>query len=358
MLNLNLMHRAMFAESLTDKQVECRLCPHYCRLRPGQTGLCKVRHNVDGVLVTSAYGRPVLLGNEPIEKKYLFHFLPGSRTISLGTPGCNLSCRYCINWRVSQIGTEAFNEPEVSPANIVEQAVADGVACIAFTYSEPTIFLEYVRDIAMLAHEVGLAVVAKSNGYMAPGVLEEMAGWLDGINIDLKGWQHKAHHEIVGGSLDIVLDNLRRAKQSGLWLEVSTLLVPGLNTDDESLHGMAHFIANELGTDTPWHFLRFFPHYLMLDQAATAQAVLETAVEAGREAGLHYVYNKEVKQGTFLNTVCPNCQEVIVTRKGFDAVENNGVGRAGYCAYCNFHIAGVFDRQAVLSPRLQNEGAV
>ncbi len=249
-----------------------------------------------------------------------------------------MSCQYCINWRVSQGGVNGL-EPEVRPAEVVDKALAGPVACIAFTYTEATIFFEYALEIARLARRAGLAVVAKSNGYMSPIALEQLAPWLEAINIDLKAWQKEAHYKITGARLGPVLDNLRLAKKLGLWLEVSTLLVPGLNDNPEALNGMAHFIAAKLGPDTPWHLLRFFPSYLMRHKAATSQASLEQAVARGRRAGLRYVYAKELGTGRMWQTTCPNCQAIVLEREGFDLVNNKL--RAGCCAQCGRPIAGV-----------------
>lgn len=282
-----------------------------------------------------------MLAVEPIEKKYLFHFLPGRRTLSLGTAGCNLGCKYCINWRISQTGTVG-TEPLVTPEAVVAQAVAAGVPIIAFTYTEPTIFFEYARDIATLARQAGLAVVAKSNGYMTPDALRAMAGWLDGINIDLKGWTGSGHRQMVGGNLTVVLDNLRLARRLGLWLEVSSLLVPGLNTDTAALQGMASFIANELGPETPWHLLRFFPHYLLTEERPTSQGELETAVAIGHQAGLRYIYNRELFHGAQWQTICPHCEMQLIHREGFVAVESM-VERNGRCPQCQGIVAGVYD---------------
>ena len=342
------MRQGLFTQTLEGGKVECRLCAHYCRLRPGQTGLCQVRHNVGGELLTSAYGRPVLSGIEPIEKKYLFHVFPGSRTLSLGTPGCNLGCKYCINWRVSQRGIDG-SEEEITPACIVDDAVSQQVDCIAFTYTEPTIFFEYAQDIAQLAHRAGLLVVAKSNGYMTADVLQEMACWLDAINIDLKGWRNEMHRRVVGGELEPVLNNLRMTRRLGLWLEVTTLIVPGLNDEPDDLENIARFIANELGPDTPWHLLRFYPHYKMLDQMVTSQATLQRAAEAGQKAGLHYIYCKELQQGQMLHTRCPHCQTIAVERKGY-SLKSNHV-RQGHCEQCGHPIAGVaLNRESTLTP--------
>ncbi|HEY4387585.1 MAG TPA: AmmeMemoRadiSam system radical SAM enzyme [Ktedonobacteraceae bacterium] len=331
------MHQALFAQALDGDNVECRLCAHYCHLKPGQTGVCQVRHNSAGALVTSAYGRPVLLAVEPIEKKFFFHVAPGSQTLSLGTAGCNLRCKYCINWRVSQRGADEA-EAEVTPAHIVDDALARQVDCIAFTYTEPTIFFEYAQDIARLAQQHGLTVVAKSNGYMTPDVLREMASWLHAINIDLKGWESGAHQRVVGGQLKPILDNLRLAAHLGLWLEVTTLLVPGLSQNTDDLDTMARFIAQELGPDTPWHLLRFYPHYKMLDQAVTSQALLQRAVESGQKAGLRYIYCKELERGRMLHTYCPHCHALMIERKGYSLVSNNL--RDGCCGACGYAVQG------------------
>lgn len=340
------MHQGMFVQTLEGGQVECRLCAHYCRLKPGQTGICQVRHNVAGELITSAYGNPVLLAVEPIEKKFFFHVSPGSQTLSLGTAGCNLRCQYCINWRVSQRGVDAA-DAEVTPAKIVADALAQQVGCIAFTYTEPTIFFEYAHDIARLASHAGLTVVAKSNGYMAPDVLQAMASWLHAINIDLKGWHNKAHQRVIGGALQPVLDNLRLAARLNLWLEVTTLLVPGLSQHADDLDNIARFIANELGPNTPWHLLRFYPHYKMRDQPVTPQSLLQRAVESGQKAGLHYIYSKELNQGHLLHTYCPHCHALMIERKGYSLVSNNL--RDGHCTACGYAIKGLSLQSAQLA---------
>jgi pyruvate formate lyase activating enzyme len=339
------MRRALFAQPLGSGQVECRLCPHYCRLAPGQTGLCGVRHNAGGELLTSSYGRPVLLAVEPIEKKYLFHAFPGSRTLSLGTAGCNLGCRYCINWRVSQPGAEPPRAAAVvPPAEVVRRAVAEGVRCVAFTYTEPTIFFEYAEEIALLARAAGLAVVAKSNGYMAPAVLRRMAGWLDAVNIDLKAWRDEPHRRVVGGEVGPVLENLRLAVRLGLWLEVSTLIVPGVNDAAADLEAAARFLAAELGPDTPWHLLRFYPHYEMRDRPATPAPVLQTAADSARRNGLRYVYTKELARGRMLHTACPGCGTVVLEREAYGLTASHL--RDGRCPTCARPLPGVGLRPA------------
>jgi pyruvate formate lyase activating enzyme len=332
------LHPAKYARTLVNKQVECKLCPHTCRLQPGAIGSCRVRQNVDGKLFTLSYGHPVMMAVEPIEKKYLFHAFPGTHTWSLGTAGCTLSCAYCINWRVSQRERKELGD-FVSPEDVITEALSHEVNCIAFTYTEPTIFFEYAQEIAYLAHNVGLGVVAKSNGYMTPAVAREMSSWLDAINIDLKGWRGGLHRDIVGGVLDSILENLRVFKQSGLWLEVSTSIVPGLSDTPEDLANMARFIANELGRDTPWHLQRFYPHYQMLDKAVTSQVQIRQAVKIGQRAGLFHIYTQELDKGKHLNTVCPSCQAVLIRRKKFGLTHNALVNQR--CPHCGFLIRGI-----------------
>ncbi len=332
------MRQALFAQTRENGQVECQLCAHYCRLKPGQTGPCQVRHNVGGALVTSSYGRPVFMALEPIEKKYLFHAFPGSQTLSLGTAGCNFGCKYCINWRVSQRGNDG-TEAEHAPEAIIEQALAQHAECIALTYTEPTIFFEYAQDIALLAHQAGLAVVAKSNGYMTPAVLREMASWLDAINIDLKSWDETKHRQTAGGRLQPVLENLRVAAQLGLWTEVSTLIVPGLNDTRHDLQQIASFISTELGPEVPWHLLRFYPHYQMLDQVVTSQTLIQQAVESGLKAGLRHIYTKELALGQMLHTVCSRCNTILIERKGYSVISNNLLH--GCCRHCGQPLKGI-----------------
>lgn len=331
------MRAARFAVPLGDGQVECGLCAHRCRLAPGETGLCRVRHNVGGELRTSADGKLAALALEPVEKKYLFHVRPGAQALTLGTPGCNLGCVYCINWRVSQTG--AADGPAVTAAEVVEQAQALGAGCVAFSYTEPTIFFEYAAEVAALARTAGLTVVAKSNGYMTPPVLREMAEWLDAINIDLKGWRDATHRRLVGGSVGPVLENLRLARRLGVWLEIATLVVPGVNDSAEELVAMARFIADELGPETPWHLLRFFPNYQLADTPPTSSGALERAADAGCDAGLHHVYTREVGRGRMLHTRCPHCQSIVIERRAYGLLTNHLV--AGCCGSCGRAVPGV-----------------
>ncbi len=332
------MHPALLYERLAEHEVECHACAHRCRLKPGRTGPCRVQHNVAGALLTSSYGHPVALAIEPIEKKYLFHAFPGRTTLSLGTRGCNLGCKYCINWRVSQ-SDAGPGGTMVSPADIIARARAGGAHCIAFTYTEPTIFLEYALDIAGLARRAGLAVVAKSNGYMTTAALRALAPGLDAINIDLKGWRSAAHRNVVGGSVEPVLATLRRARHLGLWVEVTTLIVPGLSDEPADLANIAQFIVAELGDDTPWHVLRFFPHYRMADMPPTPQDALRRAVAIGHGAGLKHVYCPDLVREQGLDTFCAGCGTMAIHREHPGSPRNHL--HQGGCRQCGESLAGV-----------------
>jgi len=332
------MRDAMFVKALGNGDVECFLCPHYCRLKPSQTGICQVRHNIGGKCLTSSYGRPVLMTVEPIEKKYLFHAFPGTQTLSIGTPGCNLRCQFCINWPIAQRGV-ADSDADVSVSAVIAEAVARKVRCIAFTYTEPTIYIEYVLEVAQLARAAGLSVVLKSNGYMTPSALERLSTCVDAMNIDLKGWRSEGHAKITGGLLEPVLEILRMAKRLGIWVELSTLIVPGLNETSSDLVGMANFIASDLGRDTPWHLLRFYPSYRMLVQPVTSEELLERAVNAGRRVGLNFIYSKELFRGRLHHTYCTRCGIPLIERMGFSVIYN-GL-KDDECPQCGMNLVGI-----------------
>jgi pyruvate formate lyase activating enzyme len=332
------MHPAILYERQPAGHVLCRLCPHACQLTPGQVGRCRVRHNAAGELVTSTYGRLVVAAVEPIEKKYLFHAFPGSRTLSVGSAGCSLGCRYCINWRISQRGVDD-RDLDVAPGDLVAKALAAGASCIAFTYNEPAMLIEYIIDVARLARAHGLHVVAKSNGFMTAEAVQALAPWLDAINVDLKGWSDTDHRAVTGGQPAPVLAALRAIRQLGLWLEVSTLVVPGLNISAPCLEAMAEFIAAELGRDTPWHLLRFFPSFQLLDRPAPSQDQLRRAAAAAWRSGLKHVYVKDLDQGRMLHTHCAQCGTVLLVRSGYRLSAHALVH--GCCRICHQPLAGV-----------------
>ncbi len=329
-----IMHEAMLYEKLPDGKVRCELCAHHCTIADGKKGICRVRENRGGTLYTLVYGRTIARNVDPIEKKPLFNFQPGSTSYSIATPGCNFRCDWCQNADISQmprerdlvIGTEA------TPEEIVADARRTGCRSIAYTYTEPTVFFEYTYEIARLAREAGLANVYVSNGYMSSQMLELFHPWLDAINVDLKAFREETYSKYVGGKLQPILDNLKALKKFGVFLEVTTLVIPGINDDPDELHRAVDFIVNELGVDTPWHISRFHPMYKMTNVPSTPLRTLESAGRIGREAGLRYVYIGNVPGNDGENTVCYSCGRVVVERIGYTT---KIVGLDGSrCSYC------------------------
>jgi pyruvate formate lyase activating enzyme len=313
--------------------VHCFLCAHHCRIAPGEAGLCGVRENKDGILYTLVYARPVSTAVDPIEKKPLFHFLPGTRTLSLATVGCNFTCSFCQNSDISQMPRDhgrVVGRPR-TPRQVVEEALASGCASISYTYTEPTIFYEYARDCAQLASASGLKNVFVTNGYMTAETLADIDGHLHAANVDLKSFSDDFYRTMVGARLKPVLDSIRRLHATGVWVEVTTLLIPGHNDEEDELRSLASFLVS-LSPDIPWHVSRFHPAYRLMDVPPTPVSSLERALRVGREAGLHYVYAGNVPGHDSESTLCPECGEVAIERQGFRMVKN-GI-RKGSCPRC------------------------
>jgi len=331
---------------LTGTDVQCRLCAHSCVIPTGQNGQCGVRHNEGGTLQTLVYALPAAQNVDPIEKKPLYHFLPGTRTFSFGTMGCNLSCSFCQNASLSQ--PPRLGQPvrgnHAEPADLVAAALQIGARSISYTYSEPTIFFELVEDTARLARAKGLRNILVTNGFMSPDCLSALGsaetGLIQAANVDLKGFTEGFYKDHCGARLAPVLANLKRMRELGWWLEVTTLLIPGLNDSPQELAALAQFLAKELGPDTPWHLSRFHPDYKMLDRPATPQAALLAAREAGRAAGLRHVYIGNTQGLGFGDTLCPSCAAVVLSRTGFQV--NAGEWAEGVCPSCGTAIAGVW----------------
>lgn len=335
------MHEARFWEPAPAGKVRCGLCRFRCLIAQGQRGVCGVRENREGVLYTLVYGKSVTEAVDPIEKKPLYHFHPGSRTFSIATVGCNFRCLHCQNHEISQWPHSGKPLPghDLPPAQIVSEALARGCRSIAYTYTEPTIFFEYAYDTAVLAHQAGLGNVFVSNGYITSEALEAIAPYLDAANIDLKGFSERFYQEVAGATLIGVLESLREFHRLGIWLEVTTLIIPGYNDAPSELREMARFIASELGCDTPWHITAFHPTYRMLDRPATPAASLRLARRIGLEAGLRYVYLGNLAAGEGEDTPCPGCGKTVISRRG---VWLQGMAlRNGCCGYCGAAIAGV-----------------
>lgn len=320
--------------------VLCQLCPHYCLIDEGKRGICQVRKNQDGLLYSLVFGRTVIQNVDGVEKKPLFHFYPGSKTYSLATAGCNFHCQYCTNWQVSQMSVEEFTGfgVEAAPEKIVMAGLEAGCHSIAYTYVEPTIFFEYVHEIASLAHSHGLFNLFKTNGFMTQEMLEMCHPYLDAANVDLKSFRDKSYQQF-GGRLQPVLDSLKFMKSLGIWLEITTVIIPGINDEPQELADIAEFIVEELGVDTPWHITRFFPAYKMENVPPTSLETLYQAQEIGRAKGLQYIYF-----GNFLgqgnqDTICPNCKKLLIQRNGFELIENSM--QSNNCPCCGTQISGV-----------------
>jgi len=265
------MKEARLYEQLDDQRVQCHLCAHTCKIAEGKTGICQVRTNEGGTLYTRAYGRTIAQHIDPVEKKPLLHFHPGTTAYSIATPGCNFRCQWCQNWQISQNPSERHfaAAQEASPEEIVAAAARADCRSIAYTYTEPTIFFEYSYDTAKLAREREIANLYVTNGYMTAEMLDKMHPYLDAANVDLKAFRDEVYREYVGARLQPVLDSLRKMKELGIWLEVTTLVIPDINDDPDALREAAHFVAEELGPETPWHISRFHPTYKLTDTPPT-----------------------------------------------------------------------------------------
>ena len=318
--------------------VHCFLCAHHCRIAPGERGLCGVRENRDGVLYTLVYGCPISTAVDPIEKKPLFHFMPGTLTYSLATVGCNLTCAFCQNSEISQMPRDRgrIAGTPLSPQEVVEAALKTGSKSISYTYTEPTIFYEYARDCARLASQSGLKNIFVTNGYMTREMLEDIDGDLHAANVDLKAFSDEFYRTLVGARLKPVLDSIRRLHDMGVWMEVTTLLIPGRNDSSQELHALAAFLAS-ISKDIPWHVSRFYPSYRLLDTPPTAVITIEKALSIGHEEGLRYIYGGNVSGHKSESTYCPNCGRVVLERNGY-TVGGNHV-RDGRCVNCGEQIA-------------------
>jgi pyruvate formate lyase activating enzyme len=325
--------------------VRCRLCAHVCRIRPGERGLCGVRENRDGVLYALTYGCAVSASVDPIEKKPLFHFLPGSLSFSIATVGCNFTCSFCQNSDISQMPRDAgvIRGSRFDPDEVVRRALETDCSSIAYTYTEPTVYFEYARDCAVGASAAGLKNVFVTNGYMTADALDLMGGDLHAANVDLKAFDDDFYRRFVGGRLQPVLDSISRMHAMGVWLEVTTLVIPGLNDSEEGLRGLAAFLVG-LDPDIPWHVSRFHPTYRMLDRPATPADTVERAVVIGFEEGLRYVYAGNLPGSASESTRCPSCGEIVLERHGF-RVGRSGLS-SGLCRACGERIAGIFAGEA------------
>ncbi len=323
-----------------DGRVKCLLCNWKCLIADGGLGRCRVRQNIGGRLYSLNYDKLCAANPDPIEKKPLFHFQPGSRSFSIAAPGCNFQCVFCQDWQISQMPCQDSLEGSAcSPHQIVEAAVRDGCRSMAYTYTEPTIFMELCCQTAPLAKEKGLANVFVSNGFMSREAIDFVKPWLDGINIDLKAFSEDFYRDLCKARLEPVLDAIRYiAHHTDIWMELTTLVIPGKNDSDDELRAIAEFIAKEASIDVPWHVSRFWPQYKMTDAPPTDRAVLERAYDIGRQAGLRYVYVGNMPGAHAESTFCYSCGTLLIERQGYHVRKNRVTD--GRCPQCNADIAG------------------
>lgn len=334
------MRQAAFYETIGDNQAHCFLCAHHCRIGPGETGKCGVRKNVDGELMTLVYGLPAAAHADPIEKKPLYHFHPGSLAYSLGTMGCNFNCSFCQNADIAQSPalTGRVAGRETPPEQVVENAIGQGCASIAYTYSEPTVFMEYALDTARIAHAKKLKNVFVTNGYMTAEALDALAPHLDAANVDLKSFRDEFYHERCGARLGPVKKTIRAMKERGIWVEVTTLIIPGLNDDPGELKELAEFLV-QTGPETPWHVSAFHPAHRLTDREPTPAETLHQARRIGLNAGLHYVYAGNIPGDAQRRTMCYACGKELINRSGH-GVRLTGLSGAA-CIGCGTRVPGI-----------------
>jgi pyruvate formate lyase activating enzyme len=320
--------------------IRCQLCARNCMLREGDRGLCRARVNVNGELRSLVYGRPITIHVDPIEKKPFYHFLPGAAAYSLATSGCPLRCKFCQNWEISQSRPEDYAQTPVSPKQVAEAAVERGAPVIAFTYNEPTVFIEYLTDIARAGRPLGRKSVLVSCGYMTEAPLKEMCEVLDAIKVDLKGFSETFYNEVSEAELKPVLRSIRQIARSGTHLEIVNLMVPSLNDSEELVTDLTEWIAGELGPDVPLHFTRFHPDYQLTNMPPTPIRTLERAREIAMARGIRYCYVGNAPGHPGNHTYCPGCGKTVIEREGFLVSAINL--KDGCCARCGTHIPGVW----------------
>ena len=327
---------AFFYEKQDNFSVKCGLCSHNCIITHGKRGICQVRENKNGKLTSLVYGQVIAKNVDPIEKKPLFHFLPGSFSCSIATVGCNFKCRFCQNSDIAQMPSDnkgMIAGVYMSPADVVNYALSQGCMSISYTYTEPTVFFEFAYDTAKLAHKNGLLNVFVTNGYMSEQALKKIAPYLDAANVDLKSFSDDFYKKICCAKLSPVLLTLKRMKELGIFVEVTTLLIPGLNDDPDQLNQMAEFIAVELGRETPWHISRFHPAYKLKDKSITSENSLIKAYETGKKHGLFHIYLGNIPESSMENTTCCNCGKTLIYRRGFNITKN--LLKENRCPFCN-----------------------
>ena len=328
-----MIKEAVLYDSLVETKVKCNVCAHRCTISDGRVGVCRTRQNQDGKLYTLIYNTVSSEASDPIEKKPLYHFLPGTLSYSLGTVGCNFRCQHCQNWNISQVTIDETNTMEITPEQAVQRAIATGCSSIAWTYNEPSIWHEYTYDSAVLAKKAGLKTVYVTNGYITPEALQRMAPYLDAFRVDIKSFSDDFYKKVCGARLAPVLESTKLAKELGMHVETITLLIPEMNDSIDEVTELVKWVRDNLGVDTPMHFTRFHPMYKMSDLNATPLDTLEMAYDIAKKEGMRFVYLGNVGGHEYENTYCPACNALLIDRAGYRAGEVRIM--SGKCPECS-----------------------
>ncbi len=333
------MKEASYYEKLKENTVRCRLCPRFCIIKLNDRGNCGVRENKNGKLFSLVYENPVSIALDPIEKKPFYHFLPGQQALSIATAGCNLHCLYCQNWEISQCKPEKASSFKMSPKRVVEEATNREVKIMSYTYTEPTIFYEYMLDIAKLAKQKGIKNTTVTNAFINPEPITELCKYLDGTNVDFKG-SDKFYRELSGAWRKPVEEAIKIMHEKGVWIELTNLIIPGHNDKEKDIIKLVNWIKENLSVDVPLHFSAFYPTYKMLETPPTNPKIVIKARKMAMDAGLHYVYTGNINDKEGSTTFCPKCNKPVIIRTGFMIKENRLID--GKCPNCQEKIAGVW----------------
>ncbi len=330
-------------DKLSKGRVKCGICSHFCKIEEGKRGICNVRENKGGALQTNVYPKIIASSIDPIEKKPIFHLKPGSYSYSIASVGCNFKCAFCQNSDIAQMPSDRdglIQGKEVTPKNIVDQAIKAGCKSISYTYTEPSVYFELAFETSKLAKESGLLNIFVTNGYMSSKALEMVAPFLDAANVDLKSFNDKFYQKYCKARITPVKDNLKAMKSLGIMVEITTLVIPGLNDDMDEIRAMASFISRELGKETPWHISRFHPSYKLQDIGPTPVSTLERVYKAGKDAGLKYVYTGNAPGLKSENTYCHSCNELLIKRYGYNI--ENFLKEKSKCPECDAGVWGIY----------------
>lgn len=335
------MKEALYYKKMKNKFIQCQLCPKFCVIKKEEYGNCGARKNVNGVLYSLVYSMPCAAAVDPVEKKPLFHFLPGSRVFSVGTAGCNLHCKFCQNWTTAQVNAEEVSKNKLSPKQVVDAALLEECESIAYTYNEPTVFFEYVIETAKLAKKKGLKNILVTNGFINPDPLKEISEFIDAANIDLKSMDESFYENVCDAKLKPVLASIKLMKKLGIWIEVTNLIIPRLNDEPEQVKKLCDWIVENIGKDVPLHFSGFFPTHKLLNNPSTSVETLLRAKRIAETAGIKFVYVGNISTIHGETTFCPNCKTPLIVRDFYFVRENKlDVGR---CSNCGEEINGVWN---------------